>query len=82
MGGVSGNKICGLMIGDNGSCNKDKTRADRKKGHVKSDFYLKMNGATLFLKPMVSLIIGDANHAFLSQVGENLSTDTEMAIME
>ena len=29
VGGVPGNKICGLMKGDNGSCNKYKTHADR-----------------------------------------------------
>ena len=45
-------------------------------------FYLTTNGTNLFLKPMVSLIIGDANQAFLSQVGEDLSKDTAMAIME
>ena len=28
VGGVPGNKICGLMKGDNGSCNKYKTHAD------------------------------------------------------
>ena len=41
-----------------------------------------MNGTNLFLKPLVSLIIGDANQAFLSQIGEYLSKDTTMAIME
>ena len=49
---------------------------------MKIAFYLTTNGTNLFLKPMVSLIIGDANRAFLSQVGEDLSKDTAMAIME
>ena len=75
-------KICGLMKGDNGSCNKYKTHVDREKGHVESAFYLIMNDTNLFLKPLVSLIIEDANQAFLSQVGEDLFKDTAMAIME
>ena len=70
------------MKEDNGSCNKYKTHADREKGHLESDFYLTTNGTNLFLKPLVSLIIGDANQEFLSQVGEDLSKDTDMAIME
>ena len=82
VGGVPGDKICGLMKEDNGSCNKYKTHADREKGHLESDFYLTTNGTNLFLKPLVSLIIGDANQEFLSQVGEDLSKDTNMAIME
>ena len=47
-----------------------------------SALYLTKNGTNLFLKPLVSLIIGDENQAFLSQVGENLSKDTAMAIMD
>ena len=53
VGGVPGNKIYGLMKGDNGSCNKYKTHADREKGHLESDFYLTMNDTNLFLKPLV-----------------------------
>ena len=69
MAGVPLHKICGLMKGGNGSCNKYKTRADREKGHMESDFYLTMNGTNMFLKHLVSLIIGDANQEFISQVG-------------
>ena len=47
-----------------------------------STFYLTPNGTHLYLKPLVSLIIGDANQAFLSQAGEDLSKDTAMAIMD
>ena len=70
------------MKGDNGSCNKYKTHAYREKGHTESALYLTTNGTNLFLKPLVSLIIEDANQAFLSQVGEDLSTDTAMDIIE
>ena len=70
------------MKGDNGSCNKYKTHEDREKGHVESAFYLNTNGKNLLLKPLVSLITEDVNQAFLSQVGEDLSKDTAMAIME
>ena len=49
---------------------------------MESAFYLTTNGTNLFLKPLVSLIIGYANPAFLSQVGEDLSKDTAMSIME
>ena len=68
VGGVPGNKICGLMKGENGSYNKYKTHAYQEKGHVDSAFYLTTNGKNHFLKLLVSLIIGDANQAFLSQV--------------
>ena len=44
-------------------------------------FYLNTNGTNLLLKPLVSSIIGHGNEAFLSQVGEELSKDTTMAIM-
>ena len=81
MGGVPGNKICGLMKGDNGYCNKYNTHEDQEKGNVESDFYLTPNDTNLFLKPLVSLIIGDSNEAFFSQVGEDLSKDTAMALM-
>ena len=82
VGGVPGNKIYGLMKGDNGSCNKCKTHADREKGRAESAFYLTKNLTNLFLTPLVSLIIGDENQVFLSQVGEDMSKDTAMAIME
>ena len=49
---------------------------------MKSDFYLTHNGINMFLKHMVSLIIGDENQAFISQAGEDLSKDTTMAIMD
>ena len=70
------------MKRDNGYCNKYKTHADQEKGHVESALYLTTNGTNLFLKPLVSFIIGDANKAFFSQVVEDLSKDTVMAIME
>ena len=82
MGGLPGNKIYGLMKGDNGSFNKYKTQAEQEKGHVDSAFYLTMNGTNLFLKLLVSLIIGYANQAFISQLVEDLSKETAMAIME
>ena len=69
VGGVPGNKICGLMKGYNGSCNKYKTHAYLENVHVDSAFYFTTNDTNLFLKHMVSLIIGDANQAFFSQVG-------------
>ena len=59
VGGVHRNKICGLMKGDNGSCNKYKTHTDLERGGVDSAFYLTTNGTNLLLKPLVSLIIGD-----------------------
>ena len=62
---VPGNKIYGLMRGDNGSCNRYKTDADLDKVNVESAFYLTPNGTNLFLKPLVSLIIGDINQVFL-----------------
>ena len=49
---------------------------------MESDLYFTTNGTNLFLKPLVSFIIGDANQEFLSQEGEYLSKDTFMAIME
>ena len=82
VGGVPGNKICGLIKGYNGYCKNSKTHADQEKGHVESSFYLTTSGTNLFLKPLVSLIIGHAKQAFLSQVGEDLSKDTFLAIME
>ena len=66
VGEVHGNKICGLMKGENGSCNKYKTHADQEKEHVEGALYLTTNGKNLFVKPLVSLIIGDANQTFLS----------------
>ena len=45
-------------------------------------FCLNSNGKNLFFKPLVSLTIVDANQAFLSQVGEDISKDTSMDIME
>ena len=47
-----------------------------------SAFYLTTNSTNLFLKTLVSLIIGDMNQAFLLQVGEYVYKDTAMAIME
>ena len=82
VGGVPVNKIYGLMKGYNGSWSKYKIHADWEKGDVESAFYLTPNITDLFLKPLVSLIIWDANHAFISQVGEYLSKDTAMDIME
>ena len=81
VGGVPENKICGLMKLDHGYINKYKTHADIDKGCVDSVLYLTPNGTNLFLKYMVSLIIGDVNQACLSQVGGDLSKDTPMAIM-
>ena len=49
---------------------------------MESAFCLTTNGTNLFLKPLVSLIIGDSNQAFLSKVVEDLSKDTAMDIME
>ena len=82
VGGLLGNKIYGLMKRDNRSCNKYNTHADLEKVHVEIDFYLTTNGTNLFLKPLVSLIIGDSNQVFLSQVVEDLSKGTAMDIME
>ena len=45
---VPGNKICGFMKRDNGSCNKYKTHADREKVDVESAFYLATNGKTCY----------------------------------
>ena len=56
------------MKGDNGYCKKYKTHAYLEKGHVESAFYLTANGKNMLLKPLVSLIIGDTNQAFISQV--------------
>ena len=53
VGGVPGNKICGLTKGDNGSCNNYKTHGDQDKGNVESAFYITINGTNLFLKPLV-----------------------------
>ena len=69
VGGVPGNKICGLTKGDNGYCKNYKAHADLEKGDVESAFYLTPYGTNLFLKPLVPLIIGDKNQAFLSQLG-------------
>ena len=38
VGGMPGNKICGLTKGDNGYCNKYKTHVDLEKRDVKSAF--------------------------------------------
>ena len=66
VGGVLGNNICGFMKRDNWSCNKYKTHVYQKKGNVESGLYITTYGINLFLKPLVSLIIGDDNKAFLS----------------
>ena len=81
VGGVLGNKIYGVIKLDNGYCNKYKTHADLEKGCVDSTFLLTTNGTNLVLKPMVPLIMVDANQAFLSQLGEDISKYTDMAIM-
>ena len=47
-----------------------------------SEFYLNPNDTNLFLQPMVSFIIGDANQAFISPVGGDLPKDTDMDIMD
>ena len=47
-----------------------------------SAFYLTPNGTNLFLESLISFIIGDTNQAFLRKVGEDLSKDTAMDIME
>ena len=73
VGGVLGNNICGLMKGDNESCNKYKTHAYIDRGNVDSTLYLTTHVTNLFLKPLVSLVIEDANQEFLSQLGEDLS---------
>ena len=52
------------------------------KGNVESAFSLSLYGTNLFFKPLISLITGEANQAFLSQVGQDLSKDTAMAIMD
>ena len=49
---------------------------------MESAFYLTTNVTNLLLKPLISLIIGDANQEFISQVGEDLSKDTATAIMD
>ena len=82
VGGVTVNKICGLMKRVDGSCNKYYTHAGKKKGDIYSDFYLISNGKNLFLEPLVSLTIGDTNQEFLSQVGEDIAKDTAMDIMD
>ena len=69
VGGVPGNKICGLMKEVYGSYNKYKTHAGKDKGDTESALYLNSNGIKLFLKPLVSLKIRDENKEFLSQVG-------------
>ena len=43
-----------------------KTHVDIEKGHMESALYLTMNATHLFLKPLISLIIGDKNQEFLS----------------
>ena len=50
--------------------------------NVDSAFYLTTNGTNMLLKPLVSLMMGYANQASLSQVGEDISKDTAMAIMD
>ena len=49
---------------------------------MESSLYLTPNDTNMFLKPLVPLIIGDSNQAFLSQVGEDISKDTNMDIMD
>ena len=68
MGGVPRNKICGLMKIENGYWNKYKTHSDQEKRNMESVLYLNSNGTNLFLKPLVSFIIGDANQTFILQV--------------
>ena len=46
-----------------------------------SALYLASNVTNLFLKPLVSPTTGDANQEFISQVGEDISKVTAMAIM-
>ena len=82
VGGVPGNKICVVTKEDNGSCRKYRTHSYREKGYVESALYLTPNGTNLLLRYLVSLIIGYANQAFISQVGEYLPKDTAMAIMD
>ena len=53
VGGLPVNKICVLIKGYNGSCNKYKTHAEQEKGHGESNLYLNMNGTNMFLKPLV-----------------------------
>ena len=81
LGGATGNKICGLVKGENGSCNKYKPHAVLEKGDLYRDFYLNSNGTNMFLKHFISLTIGDENQMFILHVGEDLSKDTAMAIM-
>ena len=47
VGGVPGNKIYGLMKGDNGSCNKYNIHAYQEKEHVESALYLTTNSTNL-----------------------------------
>ena len=82
VGGFTGNKIFGLIKGYNGSCNKYNTHANREKGDVDGAFYMTPHDTNLFLKPLVSFIILYSNQDFLSQVGEDLSNDTAMDIMD
>ena len=81
VGEVPGNKICSLMKVVDRYCNKYKTHAGKDKGDIDSVFYLTPNGTDLFLKPLVSLNLGDENQEFLSQVVEDLSNYTDMDIM-
>ena len=71
-----------MIKGYNRSCNKYKKIVDQEEGNGESEFYLNPNGTNLFLKPLVSLIIGDSDQAFLSQVGEYLSKYTAMDITD
>ena len=49
---------------------------------MESAFYLTSNSTNLLLKPLVSLTIRDVNHEFISPVGEDLSNNTAMDIMD
>ena len=53
VGGLPGNKICGLMKEDNRYYHKYKTCEYTDKGNVESAFYLTMNVTNLLLKPLV-----------------------------
>ena len=57
LGGVLGNKTCGLMKGVDGSCKIYKTHAVKEKIDLGSALYLTSNGINMFLKPLVSITI-------------------------
>ena len=82
VGGVPENKISSMIKVDNGYCNTYKIHAGQDKCDVDSAFYLTSNVKNLFLKPLVPLTIGYANKMFLSHVGDDLSKDTAMTIID